>query len=155
VALCREGALARTGLAHGQGSRASGCGFRCHKTPRPWVNGTSSSLERTLARASWRTLIETSRVLRQLFHEMVHQVAHLRSEADSPPPPKTQVAVWDLFLSPSPSVTPATFDRFEIVWRGAARCSVVRLPTRLTDNSTAAAALFAIPSTPGWCKEAR
>jgi hypothetical protein len=59
------------------------------------------------------------------------------------------------FSSPSPSVTPATFDRLEIVWRGAARCSVVRWPTRLTDNSTAAATWVAIPSTTGWYKEAR
>ena len=31
MALCREGALVRTGQAHGRG--ASGCGFRCRKRP--------------------------------------------------------------------------------------------------------------------------
>jgi hypothetical protein len=33
VALCREGALVRTGQAHAHGRGASGCGFRCRKRP--------------------------------------------------------------------------------------------------------------------------
>ena len=93
MALCREGALVRTGQAHAHGRGASGCGFRCRK--RPGRESTvpprpSSSLERTLARAPWRALIELSRVLRQLFHEVVRHVAHLRSEAENF---STQVAV--------------------------------------------------------------
>jgi hypothetical protein len=46
VALRREGALARTGQAHGR----AGCEwlrFPLPQTPRPGVSGTSSSLERT------------------------------------------------------------------------------------------------------------
>jgi hypothetical protein len=61
----------------------------------------------------------------RLFHgETVRHVAHLRSEADFFP---TQVG-RTTFPSPFPSATPlySLFDRFEIVWRGAPRCFVVR-----------------------------
>ena len=50
MALCREGALVRTGQAHGRG--ASGCGFRCCKRPGRESTVPPSSLERTFARVS-------------------------------------------------------------------------------------------------------
>jgi hypothetical protein len=56
------------------------------------------------------------------------------SSVDQPQVP-TQVVEQ---LSPAPpSGHPALFDREEVVWRGAARGSVVRWPTWSTDNSTA------------------
>jgi hypothetical protein len=100
----------------------SGCGFRCRK--RPARESTVPSSRRSALGSSFaRTLDESSGVLLQLCYEIVRCLAHLRSGADFFSHPSRGVAA---FSSPSPSVTPATFDRFEIVWRGAARCSVVR-----------------------------
>jgi hypothetical protein len=116
VALCREGALARTGQAHGRG--ASGCGFRCRKRP-----GRESP---TVPPRRWSALwLELRGEHSSSFRECA--------------PCRTSQIRSGFFSHPSRGV--ATFSSPS--------------PNRLTDNITAAAALFAILSTTGWYKEAR
>jgi hypothetical protein len=77
----------------------------------------------------------------------VQHSSHFRSAAFFFPP-----KLLINFPQPLPFGHPALFGRYEVVWRGAARCSAVRWPMRLT-GSTAAATLFAISSATGWRKE--
>jgi hypothetical protein len=96
VALCREGALVRTGQGHGRG------GVRVAAVSAA-ANAPAVSLRYPLVAGAHigssfvRTLNEPSRVLPQLYCEIVRHLAHPRSEADFFP---TQVAVWQLFPAP-------------------------------------------------------
>jgi hypothetical protein len=94
VALCREGALVRTGqrARHTAGAFAA-AETAATRTP-PVSQRSSSSLGAHFRSSFVGTLNGPSRVLPQLFCEIVRHIAHLRSEAEFSP---TQVAVWQLF----------------------------------------------------------
>ena len=92
MALCREGALVRAPGRHTSGVRVAAVSAAANAPL-----GSQRYLPR--AGAHFRsvfvgTLNEPSRVLPQLFCEIVRHIAPLRSEVEFFP---TQVAVWQLF----------------------------------------------------------
>jgi hypothetical protein len=111
---------------HRAGTRA-GCEwlrFLLPQMPRPLVNGTSSLVAGAHFGSSF--VVSTHRTFGSASPAIPRDCAPCRTSqirSGNFSHPSRGVAT---FSSPSPSVTPATFDRFEIVWRGAALCSVVR-----------------------------
>jgi hypothetical protein len=100
-----------------------------------WHAGAEVALRRegVLARTadghrSWSALLQELRRwgLAAMFRAvLLHRpggCADPKCEAEFPHPS----CVEQLFPAPSPFGHPALFDRYEIAWRGAARCSVVR-----------------------------
>jgi hypothetical protein len=95
VALCREDALVRVPGRHSGGVRVAAVSAAANA---PLVSQrSSSSLGAHFGSSFVGALNEPSRVLPQLFCEIVRHIAHLRSEAEFFP---TQVAVWQLFPAP-------------------------------------------------------